>query len=513
MERLQKLLEVFRSLNPELVNLIRAELTSVATETGPDSFDLIVQMAEEVLAAYLGSPVKNAERALLEQYYYFLEKTSKRMIAQGELPDQSLPANQTSLALVPEHYYDSVQWLQVQSRSEMPAPVADGVDAAKRRNLMVESVLEPLFRLQLEVDPERAFAWQLQLCSGTDTAVDPDVARDLVRAWRPQQDLPPAALQQAIHWSSDEMCLRHWPAVIQESDRLLRIWALRAWVEGHEIRLQQAAMLQKLAPFTDERRLTRWMRNSISQMGESIEFFCEQSEALSAAESDEEQWRQDAMFKEVMWLARMMPPMLLLADLLLSQPNGAFMFAMATFGFTTSYRETWYRCLVDLCGRAVNRWFLRDLRQGKGPLETIHTLSFGDGDFERNLIQELDLVTQSFDSIRQKDLVVERLSHMYASYRETPLMAQEIARRYRRMMRLLHPDNLARLLRPDQLKAVMEHEQVLTDLGTIAAECRRFLAMRRALDKSTDEIIAADLDFTQSIRGLRAAYIRRLLQV
>jgi hypothetical protein len=54
---------------------------------------------------------------------------------------------------------------------------------------------------------------------------------------------------------------------------------------------------------------------------------------------------------------------------------------------------------------------------------------------------------------------------------------------------------------------------VLRDLATIASESRRFLAMRRALDKSLAEIVAADLDFTQSMRGLRAGYLRRLLDL
>ncbi len=513
-QKLEELLHVFRSLNPELVYLIRRELTETCKQIGPEAFDLVMPVAEEIVSNYLDSPVKNAERALLKQYYYFLDRTSKRMIAEGELPELEPSPVQSSVALVPEHYYTSVQWLQVQTQSHVPPAIANAVDAAQRRNLLVESVLEPMFELQLAVDYDRAFEWQMTLCGKDDDPVDPDIARDLLRAWDKQGSVPDQAIRQALHWGSDEVILRHWPTVIQEADRLTRKHALIGW-STDEHRLRQAVLLQKQAPFDDEDRLLSWLKSSISKMGDSIEFFCAQSEALVEAgdNTDDREWRQDAMFREVSWLSHMMPPMLLLADLLLPQPDGSFEFAMSFFGFTVNYRLVWREKLLEQCVKAVNRHILRDLRLKRLPSETIHSLSFGDEKFEENLIKELDLATGNFDSIQQKNVVVGHLAHMYASYREPPLLAQEIARRYRRMMRVLHEDSLARSLRPDQIELLGESRRVLTDLSTMAADCRRFLSMRRALEKSTEEIIAADIDFSKNIRSLRATYVNLLLRL
>ncbi|GAJ24655.1 unnamed protein product, partial [marine sediment metagenome] len=195
----------------------------------------------------------------------------------------------------------------------------------------------------------------------------------------------------------------------QEADRVLRKQSLLAWTKSSEPRLRQTIRLKSLAPFDNDDKLLRWLKNSVSQMGESIDFFCDQSELLAGDEvaGGDNSWRQDAMFRELIWLVRMMPPMLLLADLLLSLPTGPCEFAMAVFGFTGDYKRQWEKRLVTQCRNAVRRCFLRDLRRGRTPLETIHVLSFDDSDFERNLISELDLLTQDFDSIAQREIVVD----------------------------------------------------------------------------------------------------------
>ncbi len=514
LERLRELLGIFRSLNPEMAGLYEPELFELAQAGGPEAFEIILQSASEIVGLYLQSPVKRAEQAILKEYYSFLDKTTKRMIEAGELPRQVAgESGGTSLALVPEHYYSSLQWLQLKTAADVPQDIVKAVDAARRHNLVVESVLEILFTLLLKLDRERSFAWQLELCRDQERPTDPDIARDLIRAWRRETELPAEALKQILFWSEDETALRHWPAVIQEADRVLRKQSLLAWAKSSEPRLRQTIRLKSLAPFDNDDKLLRWLKNSVSQMGESIDFFCDQRELLAGDEAagDDDSWRQDAMFRELIWLVRMMPPMLLLADLLLSLPTGPCEFAMAVFGFTSDYRRQWEKRLVTQCQNAVRRCFLRDLRRGRTPLETIHILSFGDSDFERNLISELDLLTQDFDSIAQREIVVDRLAHMYAGFREANLLAQEIGRRYRRMMRVLHEDNLRRVLKDEQFAQTEDMRQSLTDLSVVAAESRRFLSMRRALERNTEEIVAADMDFSQNIRRLRAGHIHRLL--
>jgi len=146
-------------------------------------------------------------------------------------------------------------------------------------------------------------------------------------------------------------------------------------------------------------------------------------------------------------------------------------------------------------------------------MPTIHRLCFGLPELETNVRRELDFISQSFDSVAQRELVIDKLCPAYSSFRKQPLLNTELGRRYRRMMRLLHEDHLRRVLRADQLAELQQGPPVLRDLATIASESRRFLAMRRALDKSLAEIVAADLDFTHCIRGLRAGYLRRLLDL
>jgi hypothetical protein len=517
-QRFAKLLEVFHSLNPEVVGLTRRELLAAAQALGPPALPVLVKLAGEILPAYLGSPVKKAEGAILHQYYHFVEKAAQRLIEAGAIPSPPAAApatTATTMALVPRECYSTQQWLEVHHQADLPMTITAAADAAQRRNLTVESVLEPLFSLMLAAAREPAFAWQLQLCADPDTPPDPDVARDLLRAWRAQETLPAAALRQAVVWSSDEKAARHWPAVVIEADRLLRRHGLRAWLAQGEHRYQPAVRLLRLAPFTDEDRLLNWVRSTVAAMGDNVEFFCQQSEQLAdlGPAQPDAAWRQDALFRQVAWLSHMLPPVLLLSDILLVEPNGAFEFAMAVFGFTSDFRRQWRRRLLDQSAKAIRRCFLRDLRLGRPPADTIHVLCFGDALVEAKLRSELDLISQRFDSLKDRDEVIGMLAELYAGYREDGLLAQEIGHRYRRLMRLLHEDSLRRVLTPAQWEQMGPLQQTLLDLAAMASESRRFLSLRRALDRKTAELIAADADFTQGIRNLRTTYARRLLEV
>ena len=74
---------------------------------------------------------------------------------------------------------------------------------------------------------------------------------------------------------------------------------------------------------------------------------------------------------------------------------------------------------------------------------------------------------------------------------------------------MLHEDNLNRLLTPEQMKELAEGGDALTELSDIASHSRRFIMRRRALDRSTEEMLAADLDFGFTVRSLRAHYLRQ----
>jgi hypothetical protein len=106
--------------------------------------------------------------------------------------------------------------------------------------------------------------------------------------------------------------------------------------------------------------------------------------------------------------------------------------------------------------------------------------------------------------------VVDYLAVFYASYREPELLGSEIARRYRSLMRLLHEDHLGRILIDAHFREA-KRSQILPDLSSMAADARRFLTRRRTLEMSLEELVAAEMEFEQSIRGRRLRLIHQLL--
>jgi len=236
-------------------------------------------------------------------------------------------------------------------------------------------------------------------------------------------------------------------------------------------------------------------------MSESVLFFVSMSQNAAA---DTPAWHRAAVLREVYTISAMLTPVLLLADLLLDTPDGAYRFALAFFGLLGSGRERWEKHLLRMAERAVRRNFLRGLRQDIPPLETIRRLGFGDKALVQRLAGELDWITKRFDSYRQREKVVAQLAVYYASYREGPLLAVEIGRRYRNLMRVVHEDNLRRILTSEQFAEVDQ-------LSVLSADARRFLSRRRALNTSLEEMLAAEMDFVHSVRRRRLHLIHKLL--
>jgi hypothetical protein len=302
--------------------------------------------------------------------------------------------------------------------------------------------------------------------------------------------------------------------VVEEADKLLRRHALVAWGQDPP-RVGAATQLARQAPYRDDERLIRWLLRAVAAMGASVDFFCEQSERLGgtggeqAAETDD--WRRAAMYREIVWLHHMLTPLLVLSDLLLRAPTGSYQFALAVFGFTDAARQSWQQYLSTHSEKVVRRLFVNDMKNGRKPLGTIRLLSFGDESLVEELRGELDLFTETFDSMRQREIVVGRLAAVYASYKEDSLLTTEIARRYRRLMRVLHEDNLRRLLDAEQMAEVAAMREVLLTLSTLAASSRKYINARRSTINNTAELIAAEMDFILEIRAKRAGVIQQLL--
>ena len=204
------------------------------------------------------------------------------------------------------------------------------------------------------------------------------------------------------------------------------------------------------------------------------------------------------------------PPVLVLSDLILGMPGGASQLARAVFGLEGAGWDAWHHQVLRESEHIVLGFFLRGLREGKPPAETIRTFTFGDELFFQKEMAELDVATQQFGSLKQRDKVVRDLAVFYASYRQSRLVAREITRRYRQLMRMVHEDNLHNLLTEAQFQQVQDLD-FLPELSTLASSARRYLNKRDALNQPVEETVATELDFARSVRQRRHDLIRKHL--
>jgi hypothetical protein len=141
------------------------------------------------------------------------------------------------------------------------------------------------------------------------------------------------------------------------------------------------------------------------------------------------------------------------------------------------------------------------------PTTTIRQLCFGDDELFTLLRQQLDLGTHEFDSLKQRDLVISRLAAHYLSRREYQLTSQEIGRRFRCLLRVLHEDNLRQLLSPEQFTQFDALHCVRDIIGLLAA-ARRYLDRRRDLELDLSEIVAAEDAFAADVHRRRIHRLR-----
>jgi hypothetical protein len=317
-------------------------------------------------------------------------------------------------------------------------------------------------------------------------------------------------LRWLLDWSADEMLGRQWPAVVGRADRLLRRRALRHWSgTGSQARHAGLVHLRKLAAEgrLDEDALEHWLASGLGEIGERVQYFL----ALGGGEETEDAarpagWRQEALFRELRALGFHFTPVLLLADILLRVPGGANRFALAFFGLGRGGEAQWRRRLDAQAEKAVRRMFLAGLRSGEAPAETIRRLCSGDGLLCERLLGTLDLATGQFDSLAQRDKAVRGVAAHYLNQREHRLLAMEIQKRYRRLMRVLHPDSLGRLLAPEQL-AELGDTAVWPEMMAVAAAAKRFIERRRDLSQQVEEWVAAEFEFVREIRRRRHQHL------
>ncbi len=503
-------LQALLALNPDTARLRQDGLLALARETGADGFAEAATFAERLADAYEASAWKRAESAAMRDYFAQLERAVRLLEPGAEhggtepRAEQGGGAASSSVSLVPARFFSGFDWCRLHASAGFSDRVLAAVDAAQNRNRWVESVMETMFLVLQALDGNRALAWELAFLERRRGRLDPDVVRDLLAAWETFDDLPPAAMRWLLDWSADEMLERQWPAVVRRADRLLRRRALRRW-GGSESRERHAGLvhLRKLATENraDEEALEHWLVSGLGEIGERVrhflEFAAEESEGAALPG-----WRQEALACELRALGLHFTPVLLLADILLRVPGGATRFALAFFGLGRGGEAQWRRRLDALAEKAVRRMFLAALRSGEAPERTIRRLCAGDARLCERLLGALDLATGQFDSLAQRDKTVRGVAAHYLNQREHRLLAMEIQKRYRRLMRVLHPDSLGRLLAPEQV-AGLGDAAAWPEMMAVAAAAKRFVERRRDLSQQLEAWVAAEMEFVREIRRRR----------
>ena len=512
-KRLIELFDIIRSLNPDRVQSIESELLELAKCEPPSVFEDAIRFVNQIIASYKHSPIKQAQQQLFTQYFNLVEKHERIKLISGDEERSAKNRIETTqaFALVPQQDYDSLEWFQRLASIQISSPLSAAIDAAQRRNILQNTVFETLFRFIQTLDRQRAFQWQLSLCCSKDELIDPDIARDLLRAWQVESELPKNVLRQVLDWSNNEQQHRHWPKIIQEADRLLRRHSLTAW--KHKMPLGSAHMetLKGMTPFKDEVSLLSWVHQSLNALGDSVDHFIRLAEKHHRVCPDK--WRRFLLHRELEMVYELIDPFLLLSDLLFNSPDAASTLAYAIFAIHPERKEQWQEELAVNCKRIIRQAFLKDLKQGRKPLATISRFCLGDKEFTTEIHQQLDGVTEDFSSLEQREHIEGRLAIIYSSYLFQIMLQKEVIRRYHRMMQLLHHDNLQRLFGPSSSFARIEKQlgTTLLELSTIASESRKYLHIRQRLEKENEEIIAAELAFIKHIRKLRSQRIRGLL--
>jgi hypothetical protein len=294
--------------------------------------------------------------------------------------------------------------------------------------------------------------------------------------------------------------------VIRLSDKVICRQGLRFWLRGNE---PKNALLNQLRHYVEEDnwnddKLLQWTRSSLAELGNSVTRFI----SLEHEEFSDE-WRGAVLSLELNRIGDLFLPMMLCADTILSLPDGAEQFAMAFLGLSGKGGQEWEKALQWYAHEAVRRSFLLDAKAHRTPVKTIERLCFGDSAALRSAMGALDLGSQQFENMEQREKVIRLLAVYYASYRRSKLLMLEIGKRYHRLMRMMHEDFLLPRMDAEQYSAVLRRG-ILPEVATIAAEARKFMGKRQVQENSLEELLAARISFDRFVREKRLSLFRQL---
>ena len=509
-ELLEALLRL-ENLNPDLKGTEIGHLVTLAQQVGADFFGPVADFTARLIGKYLASPIKVAGADIMREYFSQMEQCARQLRAAGEISAPLLTASTSfTTALVPREQNEALDFCKVLNRSSIPKPLVKAADAFRRRNQVVESVFSHAFRVMWIIDSEATARWMVDYFENHEGELDPDIVRDALSSALVSGGVPdPAFVEWAIHFASDPNLLEYWPMVTRYADRFLCQAALRAWAAEDTPR---NTLLNRLARQVrdnrlDEESLLAWCRLALDEVGMSVQRFIDMEHGHADAA-----WQSASLMTELHRIANVYLPVMLVIDQLLVLPDGTSLLAMAFLGLAGESLEKWEEELEKFSERAVRRTFMLKLKHSESPVDTLRLLTFGDQRAFNAVYAMLDLVTEKFDSIAQREKAVAFLAVYYSSFRRPHLLGIEVGRRYRNLMKMLHEDFLRNALDEAQF-AEIEGTGILQEIATIAAEARKYLGRRRMSENTLEEMMAAKISFERFVRERRASLIRSLMKV
>ncbi len=502
MERMSAL----ENMNPDLTQTAMRHLMELAEAVGEEFFDTAAAQARKLAGLYLHSDIKTVGNNIMKEYFSLLEKGAAMLREAGEIKQiaQGGAKNAFSTALVPYEKTDALDFCKVINRTEVPKPLIKAADAFRRRNEVVDTVFAIAMKILWKISPAKTIEWTVNLYDEHDGNLDPDIVRDtLSTALSSGCHLSGKFIDWTVVFASNQNLLEYWPNVVHYADRVICNNMLEDWFQRNTPR---STLLAQLRLYVASRRLDDdtvldWNRRALEEIGNCVQRF------MSLDKSDiEPTWKSSALVSELKRIADIYIPAMITVDHILDLPDGTDQLAMAFMGLAGKSREKWEESLEQYAFRAVKLSFLLDMKAGRKPVDTIKRLTFNDQPSFNAAMAELDLGTQNFESIKQRDKVCSLLAVFYASFRRSQILGYEISKRYRNLMRLIHDDFLCQHLDNRQMDDIRKLN-ILPEISSIASEARKYLGKRRANENSLEEVLAAKISFERFVRQKRAEIV------
>ena len=488
---LAALLERFFVRHTNVPGLLVQVAGSLVRRCGPAAAEPLAAAAwDAVLAVRLRPEMLSSERAVGEVRAR-IEQAAQRLIDRGEIDHEDSPGTVPggiSGALLLARPLDTRTLVAIHREAGLSKPEWAVLDAAVHRTALVETPVRRLLAWWAEVDPDGLRRGLVRLWHRPCCVLDDSARRDRAVAgvaslmgegYAAAERLVPEALGELDRAVRGEVA--QWLGRLGDSDALgilLRIAAdpdLRRndpmLVADAKASLVRHALRQRLGVELAARRGGerlpgpggwRWMfdragwfradraralgSEKLARLASSIQGLLQVARRPGPA-GDETRGR--AFELELVRLSDTLELLLLLADLFLDQPRGAQRLAEALFGMD----RVWQREVRARIDRQVERLMARQIAERLGAagglIEWLRGLRLVDRETFLAVLNRLDVGTNQFGSLADRDWAVGVLAVPYAELLLERRMERTLQRRFRALVRILHVDGLRAQLSPD----------------------------------------------------------------